>query len=153
MPSLNCTTNDLPSKDPRLQLPSMPLHLVAMFVDTTEEVRPAMYVKHHSLPFIAHLLSRRIVLSHLYPFGFQHATLSPPQPPLSSSNLIDAVVAQLRLQQICRFCDYIIGDSDFVDFDPARVRDPLCGEVLEVFDSMQRCVVKKPADQVDAFVV
>lgn len=41
---VNCTAKDLPSKDPRLQFPSMPLHLVAMFVDATEEVRSAMYV-------------------------------------------------------------------------------------------------------------
>lgn len=54
---VNCTAKYLPSKDPRLQLPSMSLHLVAMLIDTSKEIRPAMYVQHDPLPFITRLLS------------------------------------------------------------------------------------------------
>lgn len=52
--SVNFTAKDLPSQDPCFQLPSMPLHLIAMLIDTSEEVRPAMHVQHDSVPFVNH---------------------------------------------------------------------------------------------------
>ena len=93
-----CDAQDLPSKDPRFQFSSMPLHLVAMLVDATEKVCSAVYVQHNSFPWITHALSRRVVLPHLYPLGLQHATFSPPLPPSSSSDLVDTSMAQLCLQ-------------------------------------------------------
>ena len=63
------------------------------------------------------------------------------------------MMAQLGDEQIRSFQHALLGDCDHLDFDPARIRNPLRGETLYVLDSMMGSVDKKMTNDIDPFVV
>ena len=147
------TAETLPSKHPSLQFTSMSLHLIPMLIHTPKEVRTAMHIQHDSLPFISRLLPLFIVRSHLDPFCLQFAPWSAPLPPELSSNLLNAMMAQLLLYVLCAFRDVFLGDLDLVQLHPARVRNPLRGEALDFLDGVVGGIEEKLLNQMETFVV
>lgn len=118
----------------------MPLHLVAMFIHAAKEVRAAMDVQHDPLALSPGLLPPRVMSPHLDPFCLWYSSISSPLPPLASSDSINALMTQLRDQQISRPFHTSFRDYDFVHLYPARTGNPLGSERLEVFDGMMGSV-------------
>lgn len=61
---------NLPCKDAGFELPRMALHHIAMRVNTTKKIGPAVYVKHHTLATRRRPFPRIVIALHLNPFIF-----------------------------------------------------------------------------------
>jgi hypothetical protein len=95
---------------PRLQLARMSLHLVAVLVDTAEEVCAAVHVQHDAVALCdVKLLAGVVVLAHLDPLGVQDCAVSPPLPPFLPANGLDALGTQLRVDELSRARQLSVG--------------------------------------------
>jgi hypothetical protein len=126
----------------------MPLHLIPMFIRAPKKVRPAMHIKHDSLPLSSLTPPLIIILSHLNPLRFQLTPRASPLPPGLPANLFHAMRPQLFLYVCCALRDLLNGNGDLVDFHPVRMRHPLGCESLDFFDCVVRGVDEEFADEV-----
>lgn len=124
----------VPCKDPRLQLPRMPLHLVSMLIYAPEKVCAPMHIHHDPLAGIADLLSLCVVVPHLDPLSLQDRSIHPPLPPLFTSNAVDPMRPELSLDGLGGLSDLPLRDHRVFRPDPPRRWDPLRRESLQVFD-------------------
>ena len=59
----------------------------------------------------------------------------------------------MGLYTVCSACKLATGYLDLLYVHPMRHRNPLRGECLELFDSVERRVVQEATDQFKAFVI
>lgn len=140
------------SEHPCAELPSMPLHLITMFIDTSKEIRSSVDVQHDSSTFLPRL-SRSVVSSHFDPFCFELRMFSTPLPPLFPTNVIDSFMTELGYDCVRSFREAFARNRDIVDFDPSRMWDPLGGESLELFHGMVGGIIEELTYEVKTFVI
>lgn len=131
----------------------MALYLIAMFINTTKVIGPAMDIKHDSCTLPTRLLSRIIVCGHLYPLSPQRLRCSSPLPPFRPTDLFNSPGAQLRNESICCRRGIFLGYRNTLYLYPYRRRDPWRREVLDFFNGMVRSVVEKLAGEMETLVV
>ena len=71
---------------------------------------------------------------------------SPPLPPLSTSNLLDAILAQFFDNQICCLGNLLGRDVDILSSNPSGVGYATSCKGLEVLDRMLRCIDQELSD-------
>lgn len=152
-PKIEKQNKNIPCKNPRLQLPRVPLHLIPMLIRAPKKVRPPMNIQHDPPRLLARLAPLVRVVAHLNPLRAQLALRPPPAPPLLPADLLHAVMAQLLGDGLSALGDVRLGDGDLLDEDPRRAGHPLRGEALDVLDGVVRGVDEEFADEVEAFVV
>lgn len=136
-----------------LELPGMPLELVAVLVNAAKIISASVNVQHDASTRLARLLALVVVGPHLDPLGTEGGVWLAPLPPLGAANLADALGSQLLLEEGCGADDLVLRDLDLLDLDPLRMRDPLGREGLELLDRVVRCVEEEGPDEVEALVV
>lgn len=134
-------------KHSSLELPSVPLHLIAMLIDAAEEVCAAVHIQHYAGALLARLFAIVVIGAHLDPLCFQRLVIASPLPPCFASHTVDTLVSELRDQCIGSFGAHFFWNSNLLRSNPARRRNPLCGECLYFFDRVMRGVEQKCANE------
>ena len=124
-----------------------------MLVHTAKEVCPAMHIKHNSLTLSTIMHSLNMVNPHLYPFRFQRLVVPAPLPPFATTHFVNAVMAQLSSESICRLGDDFVWYFDYIHLDPMRVGHPLRGKTLDIFDCVEGGIMEKLANEVQSLVI
>ncbi len=118
-----------------------------MLIHTPKKVRPTVHIKHHPLPLVSSLFSFGVIAPHLDPFGLQYATVPAPLPPFISSNLVNPMMSQLGGESIRRLRNWFFWYSNLIYLNPPRVRHPLRGKTLNIFNSVERGIAEELADE------
>ena len=108
-----------------------------MLIHAAKEVCAAMYIKHDSRALFATVHSLSMMRPHLYPFRFQSLVVPAPLPPFASTHFVNAVMAQLSNESICRLGDNFFWYFDYVHLDPMGIGHPLRGKTLDIFDRVK----------------
>lgn len=140
-----------PRKDSSLQLSSMTLKLIPVFIYAPKEVGTPVYIEHYSFALLA--LPSIKVSPHLNPFGLEKAAISSPLPPFLASYFVNAVMPELCYKCVCSFRETFLRYRDLVNSNPAGTGNPLRRKALYIFDCMMGSIGKELADEVHAFVV
>ena len=131
----------------------MALDLVAVGVNTSEEICPAVNVQHDAVALARALLAVVEVSAHLDPLRLEFSRRTAPLPPLLTTYARNPIGAELSGNSGRGGGEVSVRDDDGVELHPMRRRNPLAGEVLCIFDGMFCSVDEKSADDLNAFVI